>query len=52
MLRSNLRDYADTYILVQGAITITGVGDNVAARRADERNKGVIFKNCAHLQNA
>ena len=46
MLRSNLCDYADAYILVKGTITITGVGDNVAARRADEREKGVIFKKC------
>ena len=28
MLRSNLCDYADSYILVKGAITITGEGDN------------------------
>ena len=28
-------------------ITITGAGDDAAARRADERNNGVIFKNCA-----
>ena len=47
MLRSNLRDYADSYILVNGTITITGAGDDAAARRADERNKGVTFKNCA-----
>ena len=47
MLRSNLCDYADAYILVKGAITITGAGDDAAARQADERNKGVIFKNCA-----
>ena len=47
MLRSNLCDYADAYILVKGTITITGAGDDAAARRADERNKGVIFKNCA-----
>ena len=33
MLRSNLCDYADAYILVKGTITI--------------RNKGVTFKNCA-----
>ena len=44
MLRSNLCDYADPYILVKGTITITGAGDAAAARRADERNKGVIFK--------
>ena len=46
-LRSNLCDYADSYILVKGTITITGAGDDAAARRADERNKGVTFKNCA-----
>ena len=32
MLRSNLCDYADAYILVKGTITITGVGDNDAAK--------------------
>ena len=47
MLISNLCDYADLYILVKGTITITGDGDDVAARQADERNKGVTFKNCA-----
>ena len=47
IIRSNLCDYADLYILVKGTITITGAGDDVAARRADERNKGVTFKNCA-----
>ena len=44
MLRSNL---CDPYILVKGTITITGEGDNAAAERADERDKGVTFKNCA-----
>ena len=47
MPRSNLCNYTDSYILVKGTITITGAGDNDAARRADERDKGVIFKNCA-----
>ena len=46
LLRSSLCDYADAYILVKGTITITGVGTDAAARQADERNKGVIFKNC------
>ena len=45
-LRSNLCDYADAYILVKGIITITGRENDVAARKADERNKGVTFKNC------
>ena len=47
MLRSNLCDYTDSYILVKGTITITGVGVDAAARQADERNKGATFKNCA-----
>ena len=47
MLRSNLCNFSDTYILVNGTITIAGAGDNAAARQADERNKGVIFKHCA-----
>ena len=47
MLRSNLCDYADAYILVKGTITITGAGNDDAAKRADERDKGATFKNCA-----
>ena len=42
MLRSNLCDHADAYILFNGRIAITGAGDAAAARQAD-----VIFKNCA-----
>ena len=49
MLRSNLCDYADAYILVKGTIRITGAGDDAAARQADERDKGAISKNCAPL---
>ena len=30
MLRSNLCDYADSYILVKGTVTITGAGDDAA----------------------
>ena len=47
MLRSNLCDYADAYILVNGRITITGAGNDGAGRRANERDKSVTFKNCA-----
>ena len=56
MLRSNLCDYADAYILVKGTIKITGhagppagrtEAQFLAARQADERDKGVTFKNCA-----
>ena len=38
---------ADAYIFVKGTITVTGDGHDAAARNLDERNKGVIFKNCA-----
>ena len=44
MLKSSLCDYSDVYIHVKGKITITGDGDDAAARQADERNKGVVFK--------
>ena len=37
MLKSSLCDYADAYIFVKGAITITGAGDEAAARQAHER---------------
>ena len=47
MLRSNLCDYADSYIIVKGTITITGAGDNAGEKQVDERDKGVTFKNCA-----
>ena len=60
ILRSNLGYYADAYIFVMRAITITGdagpkpnpnalrtEAQLLAARQADGRNKGVKFKNCA-----
>ena len=47
ILKSSLCDYSDAYILVKGTITIAGAEDNAAARQADERDKGAIFKNCA-----
>ena len=47
MLRSDLCDCADSYIPVKGTITITGAKDNAGERQADERDKGVTFKNCA-----
>ena len=45
ILKASLCDYSDGFILVEGRIKITGAGDNALARQADERNKGVIFKN-------
>ena len=51
MLKSSLCDYSDVYILVNGKITIAVAGNDAAARQADERNKGVVFKNCAPFIN-
>ena len=47
MLKSNLCDFADAYILVNGR----RAGDNAAARLPDERDKGVIFENCVPFVN-
>ena len=44
MLRSSLRDYSDASIFVSRTITITRAGTDDAAKRLDEKNKGVIFK--------
>ena len=51
MLKSSLCDYSDAFILVKGKIAITGAGAHAAARQADERAKGVAFKNCAPFTN-
>ena len=51
VLKSSLCDYSDAYIFVKGKITITGAGDDATARQADERDKGVPFKNCAPFTN-
>ena len=51
MLKPSLCDYSDAYILVKGKKTITGAGNNPAARQADERNKVVAFKNCNPFTN-
>ena len=51
MLKSILCDYSDAYILVKGSITIAGEGVDAAARQADERDKGIAFKNCAPFIN-
>ena len=51
MLKPSLCDYSDAYILVKGRIIITEAGDDAVVRQADERNKGVIFKNCSPFTN-
>ena len=48
MLRSNLCDYSDAYILVKGIITVTTPGvNNNANNIRDKRNRPVILKNNA-----
>ena len=48
MLRSNLCDYSDAYILVKGTITVTAPGvNNNANNIRDKRNRTVILKNNA-----
>ena len=50
-LKSSLCDYSDAYILLNGRITITGAGADDVERQANEKNKGVIFKDCASYIN-
>ena len=48
MLRSNLCDYSDAYILVKGTIKVTAPGvNNNADNIRDKRNRPVILKNNA-----
>ena len=64
MLKSILCDYSYAYILVKGKITITRIAGSepdtnnlrsaaqlLAARQADDKNKGVIFENCTPFIN-
>ena len=45
MLRSNLCDYSDAYVVVKGKITVEGEND------AKTRNEKVIFKNNAPFRS-
>ena len=47
MIRSNLSDYSDAYILVKGTVTV----QNMPAATVNNTNKKVIFKNCAPFTN-
>ena len=40
------KEYTEKESFVRGTTTITGAGADDAAKRVDEINKGVIFKNC------
>ena len=48
ILKSSLCDYSDAYILVKGTITVNNTGTDAAP---NNRNKKVIFKNCAPSTN-
>ena len=48
MMRSYLCDYSDAYIHVEGTITVLHKG---TAAAPNNRNKKVIFKNCAPFTN-
>ena len=43
MLRSSLCNYSDTYILISGTKKIDWAGADDAAKKLDERDKGVFF---------
>ena len=51
MLKFSLCDYSYEYILLKERITITGAGYDAAARQANDRNNGIIFKNCTSSIN-
>ena len=48
MLRSNLCDYSDAYVLVKGTITVTAPGANNGVNNIrDQKNRSLILKNNA-----
>ena len=50
MLRSNLCDYSDAYILVKGTNTVAAPGNNNDANKIrDKRNRPAILKNNAAI---
>ena len=51
MLKSNLYDYSDAYILLKGTIIIIGARAEAAAQRADQNNKQVKFEKYAPFTN-
>ena len=46
MLRSDLGDYNDAYIVVKGRITVRGKNNS------KQRNKNIFFKDMLHLDHA
>ena len=49
MLKSNLCDYSDVYILVKGTISVNNTA--AAGATVNNINKEVIFKTCAPFTN-
>ena len=49
ILKSSLCHYNNSYILVCGAIKVTGAAADDNGRQDHKRNKEVIFKNCARF---
>ena len=47
MLKSSLCDYGDAFIHIKERIKVTADKADNAAKQADERDKGVLYKNCA-----
>ena len=47
MIRSNLFDYSDAYILVKGTITVPSTA--AASATVNDTNKKVVFKIVLHL---
>ena len=51
LLKSNLCDYNDVYILAKKTITVTKAGADTVARHAGKRNERVRFKNSPEINN-
>ena len=47
----SLCDYSDVYTIFKRTVTVDRSGANGAARQGDERDKEVIFKNCAPFKD-
>ena len=47
MLKSNLCDKSDAYIILKGTVTIPGQAADAPAHEVDRAKKQIIFKDCA-----
>lgn len=46
MLKSNLCDKSDAYIILKGTVTIPGQAADAPAHEVDRAKKQIIFKDC------